>query len=81
MESEEDDGKWIVLYSDKLCSTYGTDFSDFVRGTAVIVVWWLHSVFAHRLNGTYAHSLLVVVVVSLLLANKKLVTVTREVRW
>ena len=56
-------GRWI---------TYGADFADFGGGGAdvVIVARYLDPVLADRLDGPYAHALLVVVVVAFLLANE-----------
>lgn len=56
--------------------TYGADFPHFV-GSAVVVVDLLDvPLIAGGLDRPYAHLLLVVVVVALLLANKRLVAVT-----
>ena len=63
--------------------TYGTDFSHFGGGSGgVIVVKYLNSVFTDRFNGSYAHSFLVIIVVSLFLADEDLVAVAGKVwRW
>lgn len=58
--------------------TYGADFSHFT-GSAVVVELPV-PVIAGRLDRAYAHLLLVVVVVALLLADEQLVALAREVR-
>ena len=46
-----------------------------------MIVDLFHSVLADRFDRTYAHPLLVVIVVPFLLANEQFVAVTREIRW
>lgn len=57
--------------------TYGADFSHFSGGRVIVDLF--HSVLADRFDRTYAHPLLVVIVVPFLLTNEQFVAVTREV--
>lgn len=68
--------------SNEKSSTYSADFADFGSGggDVVIIARYLDPVLADRLDRSYAHALLVVVVVALLLVDEQLVAVTGEVR-
>lgn len=57
--------------------TYGADFSHFSGGRVIVDLF--HSVLADRFDRTYAHPLLVVIVVPFLLTDEQFVAVTREV--
>lgn len=68
--------------SNRKSSTYSADFADFGSGggDVVIIARYLDPVLANRLDRSYAHALLVVVVVALFLVDEQLVAVTGEIR-
>jgi len=59
--------------------TYGADFPHFI-GSAVVVDLLDVPLIANGLDRTYAHLLLIVVIIPLFLTDEQLVTVTREIR-